>query len=1486
MKKKLYYLVLSLLIGLMLAFGFAACKDEKPTLIEISVAGSTEVYVDEFNYSDYMITALYDDNTTQTITLLQDYISQDDNEKLSTIGTHSITITYQNVSTDFSITLKNHDFDGITFENIETTYDGTEKTLKVNGAPENAEITYDKATSYVNAGEYTIKATIALANYNTIELTATLLINKATYDMSGVIFNGNTVVYNGQEHALAISDNLPNGVTVSYENNNQVDAGAYTVTAHFVGNANYNEIESMSALLTINKATYDMSGVSFQDNTFTYNGSTHSLAVSGVLPDGVQVAYENNAQTTAGEYEVTATFTGDKNYNTIENKTATLTINKATYDMSDISFSNNTFTYDGKAHDLSISGTLPNGVEVGYENNSKVDAGEYIVTATFTGDATNYNLIESKKATLTINKATYDMSGVSFADKTVTYNAQKQSIIATNLPQGVTAIYENNEQTNVGTYQIVAKFTGNKNYHAIESKTATLVINKATYDMSAVAFADKTVTYNAEKQSITATNLPQGVTVTYVNNEKIEVGEYTITAKFVGDSKNYNDIQDKTAKLNIIKASVEGISFSGKTFTYDGTSKTLSISGTLPEEVSVSYRNNGKTNAGGYTVTASFTVSGNYEEIPDMTATLTINKATYDMSGVDFSAKTVIYNGGTHSLEAKNLPDGVSVEYDDNDQVNAGRYVVTANFVYDYLNYNEIASMQALLIINKATYNMDDVSFVGQTFTYDGTPKSIYITGTLPVGVNVSYKNNAQTNVGSYSIIAEFSGDTDNYNKISPRTVTMVINKADYNMSFVRFLSRSFVYDGTAKSLEVSGGLPDGVTVQYLNSNKTDVGQYMVTAKFTGDAHNYNTIADMTATLTITQAIPFVEALCEQLLNTHSNVELIADTEVAGTIAFDDGQMLVFGTNTYTWTFVPDDTHNYSNVTGTIDLTVGARVQFYNETALFDNQTILLNNSAVKPESVPTKIDSNGFRYTFAYWSLEQDGTEYSFTNTITKDITLYAVYTSQEIVYTIYYYNTKGVENTNLTAYTVSTNYTLMNLQKEHYNFEGWKDSNGSTIETIPIGTTGDLDIYATWTPVEYVINYVLGYRGVDNSANQETYNIENAFNFNAPVYDEYHSFDGWYLDEELTTEKTAIALGEFGNITLYAKWEFLGTYISTADELQKIIYNMTGAYELTNDIDLTDISSWIPIGDSSNPFKGYINGNNYSIKGKMIFDINAGSIKCIKTDTILGNENQGTVEYCTAKGFFIKNEGLIYGSHSMGFVQYSASSHGVDGMILYVGGIVAKNNGSIEQCVVTGDIKGSTNSETAIYFGGLAGTSSGIIKNSYVNANLTIYNTKKGDVSGDIGGLVGENRGSITSSYVSGTISGSISGHGANDYRVTRVYVHIGSIVGTGSGCIDCFSSLTGHITASSNAYTGYTGYLYCYEGIISYGNSTNCYSVTQSLVWASGATWFEDKSGTITNIYNLTSVNFLRANLAWDESIWFIQDGDLPKLRFELE
>ena len=71
------------------------------------------------------------------------------------------------------------------------------------------------------------------------------------------------------------------------------------------------------------------------------------------------------------------------------------------------------------------------------------------------------------------------MSGVVFANKSVTYDGNAFSIDATNLPTGVTASYENNGKTEAGVYTIIAKFTGNENYNAISDMTATLTIKNA-----------------------------------------------------------------------------------------------------------------------------------------------------------------------------------------------------------------------------------------------------------------------------------------------------------------------------------------------------------------------------------------------------------------------------------------------------------------------------------------------------------------------------------------------------------------------------------------------------------------------------------------------------------------------------------------------------------------------------------------------------------------------------------------------------------------------------------------------------------------------------------------------------------------------------------------------------------------------------------------------------------------------------------------------
>lgn len=68
------------------------------------------------------------------------------------------------------------------------------------------------------------------------------------------------------------------------------------------------------------------------------------------------------------------------------------------------------------------------------------------------------------------------------------------------------------------------------------------------------------MTYDGKAHSLAVSGkLPSGVTVTYKNNGKTESGVYIVTAKFVGDSKNYNAIPDKTATLTIKQATIEKV---------------------------------------------------------------------------------------------------------------------------------------------------------------------------------------------------------------------------------------------------------------------------------------------------------------------------------------------------------------------------------------------------------------------------------------------------------------------------------------------------------------------------------------------------------------------------------------------------------------------------------------------------------------------------------------------------------------------------------------------------------------------------------------------------------------------------------------------------------------------------------------------------------------------------------------------------------------
>ena len=763
----------------------AECGYEKeeqvaPNLADTEITSENLIYTGSTQFAKY--TVIY---KGQTLASWGSYYKASGTNSAKTPGTYTFTIIPKDGSifegekeVTFTIEKGNYDMSAVVFEDMTVDYNGTEQSILATNLPTGVTATYE-GNGQINAGVYTVTAKFTsnaddAQYYNPIaNMTATLTINKATYDMSGISMAGKTVTYDGNKYSLAIEGTLPDGVDVSYDNNDKTDAGVYNVTANFTGNVNYNDIAPIRATLTIEKATYDMDEVVFADKTVTYNGSTFSIEATN-LPSGVTASYENNGKTNAGEYVVTAIFTGNANYNDIANKTATLTIEQVV--VTAPTADSTAFTYNGQAQTYA----LQENSHYTISTTTFTNAGNHTITVSLV-DKTNYKWDNGNSDDLTysfvIAKATYDMDEVVFANKTVTYNGSAFSIEATNLPSGVTASYENNGKTNAGEYVVTAIFTGNANYNDIAPITATLTINKATYDMRAVVFEDSTVTYNGTAFSIIATNLPTGVTATYEGNSQTVVGEYTITASFAGDATNYNAIAPITATLTIEKATYDmrAVVFEDSTVTYNGNAFSI-IATNLPTGVTATYEGNSQTVVGVYTITASFAGDAtNYNAIAPITATLTIEKATYDMSAVVFEDSTVTYNGSAFSIIATNLPTGVTATYEGNAQTVVGEYTITASFAGDATNYNAIADMTATLTINKATYDMSGISIANKTVAYDGQAHSIAIAGTLPTGVSVSYANNAKTEVGVYTVTASFAGDATNYNAISSMSAVLTI---------------------------------------------------------------------------------------------------------------------------------------------------------------------------------------------------------------------------------------------------------------------------------------------------------------------------------------------------------------------------------------------------------------------------------------------------------------------------------------------------------------------------------------------------------------------------------------------------------------------------------------------------------------------------------------------------------------------------------------
>ncbi|MRN53984.1 S-layer homology domain-containing protein [Paenibacillus monticola] len=314
----------------------------------------------------------------------------------------------------------------------------------------------------------------------------------------------------------------------------------------------------------------------------------------------------------------------------------------------------------------------------------------------------------------------------------------------------------------------------------------------------------------------------------------------------------------------------------------------------------------------------------------------------------------------------------------------------------------------------------------------------------------------------------------------------------------------------------------------------------------------------------------------------------------------------------------------------------------------------------------------------------------------------------------------------------------------------------------------------------------------------------------------------------------------------------------IANAAQLDEVRNHLDAGlyFKLTAEIDLSGYVNWEPIGYynfinygwDDQRFQGNIDGNGFEIKNLTI-DKESNNV-----------------------GLF----GIVVGGSFSNMILRNVNVRGLksDSTGSFVGALVGNNYGStISNSYVTGT--GSvTGAGPANRVGGLVGTNTGTIVNSYTTINVTGL--------GYVAGLVGQNQGTISNSYATGSITGTednigglvgynMEGPISNSYATGSVTGRsaVGGLAGVNNGywgaaVINSYS--TGAVTGTGADVGGLLG---VYPGIGSFNNSF--YDSTTSGKSDTGRGTPE----TTTQMQDATTFS------SWDSSIWYFAPGQYPQL-----
>ena len=498
------------------------------------------------------------------------------------------------------------------------------------------ELTVDVTTVTISYGGQTTTQGITV-NPKEISITSATVQDK-TYD-GGTDATVGTVTFTGLVNGESLTSGTDYTATAAFTDKNAGDSKQATVTVE-LKNGNYTFANSEKTATANATAKISPLAVALSWSTptsFTYDGTEKSVTASitnAVSGDDVSVAYDSNSTTKAtAANEYTATASGlsgnDANNYTLtgaDNLSQSWSIGGASIAGATVELSGTAFTYNGQSQKPTVTVKL-NGNTLNANTDYTVDfggdsinAGTYTVTVTGTG---NYSGTATSKPTYTIHKAaqaaltiTSTSDATYGQDYTLTTSGGSGSgavtITVSNGTGAATVSGYTLTPTKAGTVTVTAVKAGDNNYNDGTSVSATITINKGTYDGTTTATGSVLANWPGE---VELPGLPDGAS--YGEPSSNDVTGMSITGGVLHYTGGSGIVKDQTYTVTVPVAGATNYNDYQITVTLTGTDKqVLTITGVTAQNGTY----NGQTQAG-YTGTPSaqgytgdFTVTYNTED--------------------------------------------------------------------------------------------------------------------------------------------------------------------------------------------------------------------------------------------------------------------------------------------------------------------------------------------------------------------------------------------------------------------------------------------------------------------------------------------------------------------------------------------------------------------------------------------------------------------------------------------------------------------------------------------------------------------------------------------------------------------------------------------------------------------------------------------------------------------------------------------------------